>query len=44
MNRPEGHKKGKALLNQQRKILCNIKRVLGKAGKVIAIEMDLGGH
>ena len=44
LSRPEGYKKGKALWNQQRKILWNIKRVLGKAGKGKAVEMDPGGH
>ena len=43
-SRPKGYKKEKVLWNQQRKILWKIKRVLGKAGKGIAIEIDLGGH
>ena len=30
--------------NQQGKILWNIERVLGKAVKGIAVEMDLGRH
>ena len=37
-------RKGKVLWNQQRKILLDIARVIGKTGKGMSFAMDLNVH